>query len=147
MFRGLAMFLLVLGLVACSQPSATPPRPPTVNLTGTWQVTVELGGIVFAPFIWVIAQSGSEIVIHSPNVPDVPPCGEERGSLVGDRWTSHMTFNPSNCPLGFAGFQSGTASSNIRIGNTTFGGSITITATAPSHLAGTYRGSIRGVRQ
>lgn len=143
----LAVPFIVAFLVACSPPSGAPSRPqPTVDLTGTWAVTMELEGFTVGPFTWVLVQSGSRIRGYTSDVPDTPPCGEGEERIVSDRWTGRMSFNPSNCPTGYAGFQSGSASFNIRASNTVFGGSITITATSPAHLVGTYRGSLRGVR-
>ena len=117
------MVLLLISLVACSSPSATPPaptQPPTVDLTGTWDVLFQLDGISLNRYTWRLVQQGSTVFFYDPNSLNVP-CGvNELSTVSGNRWRARSSFNPSNCPI-FAPL-SGRLSLNVLANATAFGG-------------------------
>ena len=137
----------LLILVACSSPSAQPPVPPTVNLTGTWVATPELYGYTLEPFVWGLTQSGSRVSIGSPD-PDIPsvPCGNETSRVEGNSWIYDASFNASNCPI----LQplSGRLTFNVLVDAdaTAFAGPMTFVITI-GESSETYSGRLIGARR
>lgn len=146
-YRSALSLVVLLILVACSNPSAQPPVPPTVNLTGTWVVTSELVGYTLEPFVWTLTQSGSRVRIGGPN-PNIPsvPCGNETSRVQGNRWTYDASFNTSNCPI--LNPLSGRITYNVLVNAnaTAFAGSMTFVIT-DGESGETYRGRLIGARR
>ena len=101
---------------------------------------MELEGFVSQPAVWHIVQSGSNVEINDPNIPDVP-CGTGTSKIAGNRWTVNTSFNPSNCPI--LAPLSGRMSFTALASATSFGGSLTLTVEG----SGTFSGRIAGVRR
>ena len=137
--------LLLIFLIACS-PSTLGPESPAVDLTGTWDVTLELQGSTGGPFTWVLTQKDSFVYIYEPYAP-ADSC--KRSGLVsevsGNRWKASFSYDPLSCPPD--AILSGEFSFDVLVTGLVFRGPLTFTDTSQPAFAETHEGRIVGVRQ
>ncbi|MDE0397330.1 MAG: hypothetical protein OXL96_05965 [Candidatus Poribacteria bacterium] len=140
----LAILLLIFP-IACT-PSTLEPEPPAVDLTGTWEVTLELQGSTGGPFTWLLTQKDSFVYINELGA-SIDSC--KRNELVsevsGNQWKASFSYDPLDCPPDTP--LSGEFSFDVLVTGLVFRGPLTFIDTSQPAFPETHEGRIIGVRQ